>query len=444
MATAMRHKKLKQALFDVVNDVAERMDCSRVIIGITNHDAIELSATSHATWFEKNTRLAQLYTVAMEETRDRLETIVVPQPEGMSVPALAHSELAAATEAGALICCPLRKGADCIGVILLERGEGEAFSDGDIEWVETLATMLPNVIDLRRRSERGFLGYLGNDLRALATRFFGPGHLTWKAIGLLVIVGIAILTFVHSDYRVAAKTVIEGEIQRAAVAPFEGFIGQSFVRAGDTVKTGQVLCALDDKDLKLERTRWASERDQHLQKYREALATRDLPATQVLQAQIKQAEAQLALVEQKLSRTKITAPFDGIVVSGDLTQMIGAPVETGKKLFEVAPLDRYRVILKVDEREIRYVELGQHGKLMMSGVAGEAMPFSVKKITPVATAESGQNFFRVEAQLANVNISMRPGMEGVGKISIGEQPLWWIMTRSFGDWLRLALWNWMP
>src|SRR2546422_4999312 len=38
----------------------------------------------------------------------------------------------------------------------------------------------------------------------------------------------------------------------AAVAAFNGYIAEAPVRAGDLVRRGQVLCALDDRELRLE------------------------------------------------------------------------------------------------------------------------------------------------------------------------------------------------
>src|SRR4029078_4929554 len=111
------------------------------------------------------------------------------------------------------------------------------------------------------------------------------------------------------------------------------------------------------RDLRLEQTRWSSELEQAERKYRVALAEQDRAAMAVLAAQVNQAEAQLQLVEARLARSSVAAPFDGVVVSGDLSQLLGTPVEQGKVLFEVAPLDRYRVILEVDERDIGYLAL---------------------------------------------------------------------------------------
>ncbi|MFZ1909058.1 MAG: HlyD family efflux transporter periplasmic adaptor subunit, partial [Burkholderiales bacterium] len=281
-------------------------------------------------------------------------------------------------------------------------------------------------------------------LAAGARALFGPRHPGVKLIALVAAAVVVFCSFAAGTYRIGAKTVIEGSVQRAAVAPFDGYIAQSFVRAGDTVKKGQVLCRLEDKDLKLERTRLVSERDQLQRRHRQALAVQDRASMAVIAAQINQVEAQLSLVEDKLARATLVAPFDGVVVSGDLSQLLGTPVEQGKLLFQIAPLDAYRVILEVDERDIDDVKVGQQGELALSGMPSHPVHFAVKQITPVSTAQDGRNFFRVEAQLDHPSTRLRPGMEGVGKIAIGDRKLIWIWTHGLFDWLRLWAWKWLP
>jgi multidrug efflux pump subunit AcrA (membrane-fusion protein) len=214
------------------------------------------------------------------------------------------------------------------------------------------------------------------------------------------------------------------------------------VRAGDTVSKGQTMAQLDDHDLRVEQARWSSERDQYDNKLREAMAGHDLTAIQVTSAQLREAQAQLDLLDDKLARARVLAPYDGVVVSGDLSQQVGTPLEAGKKLFEVAPLHSYRVILQVDERDIAQVQLGQHGRLVMNGLAGQPMPFTVGRVMPVATAQDGRNFYRVEARLAQETNTLLPGMEGVGKIEIGKRKLGWVLLHTTFDWIRMTLWTW--
>jgi RND family efflux transporter MFP subunit len=259
------------------------------------------------------------------------------------------------------------------------------------------------------------------------------------------VLALLVITLVHVDHRVSARTTIEGATQIAAVAPFDGFVAEGLVRAGDTVRRGQPLARLDDRDLRLERSRWQSEREQLQRRYQVAMASADRGAMGVFAAQINQAEAQLTLAEDKLSRVLLTAPYDGVVVSGDLSQLIGAPVEQGKLLFEVAPLEAYRVVLQVDDRDIGRLAVGQGGDLVLSSQPGRPMPFTVRSITPVSAQHDGRNVFRVEAHLDAADLArLRPGMEGVGKVTVGRASLLWVWTHGFVDWLRLALWNWMP
>jgi len=82
--------------------------------------------------------------------------------------------------------------------------------------------------------------------------------------------------------------------------------------------------------------------------------------------------------------------------------------------------------------------------LVLPSVPGDVFPFTVKKITPVTTAKEGRNSFSVEALLDNTSERLRPGMEGVGKISVCRCKLIWIWTHDMIDWVRLKAWSWWP
>ena len=77
-------------------------------------------------------------------------------------------------------------------------------------------------------------------------------------------------------------------------------------------------------------------------------------------------------------------------------------------------------------------------------MAGQGLPFTVKRITAVNTTKEGRNYFRVEAELDEASPMLRPGMEGVGKIDAGERKLIWVWTHALTDWVRLWAWSWLP
>jgi RND family efflux transporter MFP subunit len=249
---------------------------------------------------------------------------------------------------------------------------------------------------------------------------------------------------VDGTYRVSADAAIEGETQRAITAPIAGFVKEAPRRAGDTVKKGDVIGRFDDRDLRLDRVRLSSQQGQYSKQYREAMAKHDRPQAAIVTAQLEQVEAQIALVDEQLARVEMVAPFDGVIVSGDLSQRLGAPVERGQVLFEVAPLDDFRIALQVDEHDFAQVLPGQRGEIVVSSMPYQSFAFTVTKITAVNNAKDGANRFRVEARLDAKPERLRPGMEGVGKIEVDERRLIWIWTHSLVDRLRLWLWHALP
>ncbi|MBX3669237.1 MAG: efflux RND transporter periplasmic adaptor subunit [Rhodocyclaceae bacterium] len=444
VATAVEERRFGPAALAVANELAARLRCDRASIGIETAGSIEVQAISHTANFDHKSDLVRFIGEAMDEVLDLDVAIVYPPPESDELGALAHTELARECRDVAICSVPLLDGGVTGGVLTLERTAGEPYDAAEIELAKTIGLLLGPILALKRNNEKGIWARTRDIAGSGVTALFGPRHPGVKLLAVLAAVLVLFFSVVTGDYRVSAKTVIEGALQRAAVAPFEGYVAESLVRAGDTVSKGQVLCRLEDKDLRLEQTRWTSEREQLLRKHRQAFASADRAAMAVLAAQISQAEAQLALAEEKLARATLVAPFDGIVVSGDLSQLLGTPVEQGKLLFEIAPLDAYRVVLQVDERDIADLALGQEGKLVLSGIANEVTPFAVKQITSVSTPADGRNYFRVEAHIDQPSARLRPGMEGVGKVSVGERRLIWIWTHSLVDWLRLWAWNWLP
>lgn len=443
VAGMLREIRLEQGLYEAANYFARHLACSRVAIGLTRGAHVRLAAYSDAAGLENNTDANALYRAAMEEALDASTSVRFCADEQQNT-ASAHAALAHAFGAKHVITTPLLLGSRAIGALVVERHANEAFAPAQSEWLDALAPMLAGAIEQKRVAELSYATRIRRDMAAFAGAVVGPRYLAWKLAAVALVAACAALVFVDLDYKVRAKTVIEGQVQRTAAVPFQGFVATSFVRAGDTVRKGQLLCMMDDRELKLEHDKAASEHEQRLRELREAMAEHDLTRIQLVDAQVREAAAQLALLKEQLARARVVAPFDGIVIAGDLSELVGTPVELGKELFRIAPLHGYRVILQVDESEIRHVREHQRGRLLVAGIASDPLPFAVGKVTPVSTAKEGANYFRVEATLDQAPGNLRPGMEGIGKIEVGERPLWWILGHSFTDWLRLKLWRWLP
>ena len=451
VAASLEHDHFGSAAKNFVTELATQLNCERVSLGFLRGKQgrhAQVVAISHSAQFGKQMNLTRSIAAAMDEAMDQQALIQYPAPETDSrvndYVLREHEALAAQHGAGTIITIPLFRNGRVYAALCFERPHDHTFDAATIELCRSVASVVGPVLEEKRLNDRWLIVKAGESINNQFIRMFGPDHIIRKLVMLGLIVIIGFFYQASGTFTIKANTVLEGSTQRVIVAPFDGYIANANLRAGDVVLDGDVLATLDDRELKLERLKWSSQKAQLNKQYDEALAKRDRAQINIVNAQIDQANAQLALIDDQLSRTEMTAPFSGVVISGDLSQSLGASVRRGDEMFVIAPLNSYRVILKVKERDIQEVKDGQTGELVLTSMTEEQLGFRVKRITPVTTAEEGQNYFRVEAELTSPSQRLRPGMEGVGKIKVDERRLISIWTRNLIDWFRMWLWRWMP
>jgi RND family efflux transporter MFP subunit len=441
MSAILSKQAVRLAAMETVNRLADRFGCERVSLGLRNALHVSLLALSHVAHFDPRTQLARRLEAAMVEALDQVTTVIEPgEPGQKAAVTRAHSELSGQQGHGAICTVLLPGQSGNIGALTLEREAHRPFDKDTVAGCETLARLIGPILEMKQLEERPFLLKGGEAFLGLLSSLLGSTHLKLKIFMVSAILLLVGSSFIEGEYRVSAPATIEGAVRQVLVAPQEGYVKQAGVRAGEVVEKGQLIAVLDDRSLQLEHKKWQSEKNKVEKEYQEALAKRDRTELSILRAQIDQLDAELRLVEGKLARTRLEAPFNGVVVSGDLSQSLGAPVQIGQVLFEVAPLDTYRVVLEVDEHDVARLEAGKAGQLIMSALPQTLFAISVSQIVPVAVSGEGRNFFRVEATLDEPSPLLRPGMRGVAKIDMGQRKLFWIWTHNLVD--RIQLWFW--
>jgi multidrug resistance efflux pump len=445
MATAVGQERFYASAMAVVTTLATRLHCDRVSVGFLQRGHAHVTALSHSAEFKQRANVIQALADAMDEAIDQREAIVYPVPEeGPSAVVLAHEHFAEEHGTGSILTVPLESGGQAVGALLLERAAGHPFDQKTVDLCRSVGALVGPLLDVQRREDRWLVTKGWESLSRFVRHLLGPSHVAMKLTTAAIVGLVAFCFFAEGDYRVSAKTVLEPIVQRAAAAPFDGYIRDAPLRAGDLVHVNDVLCILDDRELRLERLKALSKFEEYQKEYHKAMAEREAAKVEILTAQMKQVRSEIDLLDDQLAHTRVLSPFDGIVVSGDLSQQLGSPVEKGKVLFEIAPLDSYRIVLEVDERDIADVRVGQKGNVLLSAFPSDPLAITVQKVTPVSTAKEGRNFFRVEATLAESHDRLRPAMEGAGKIDIDQRLLVWIWTHQVVDWIRMAVWSWLP
>ena len=444
-ATLHASERFAAAATALATELAAVTGAERVCLGFADGDYCEVAAVSGAADFEARADIFRAIAAAMDEAVEQGATLAHPaRPGDRPRATLAQAELARRGH-GHVCTVPLVNRSRAIGAMTFEYRHPGAPGLQQRAWCEILACTLAPALELRRNASEGWWRRLCRAWRGAGDASGRSGR--WSAM-LLTLAGLIVLILLCTwpvGYRVSAPVRLEGAIQRALVAPADGFLQQVHVKPGDAVKAGQVVAELADQDLAVERRKWAAELTQHDNTARAALARAERTQYVVAQGRAAEVRAQLDLVEQQLTRGRIRAPFDGIVIKGDLTQMLGSPVQRGDVLVTVAPARQFRLIIEVDERDIRDVRLGAAGVVALAALPGETGAFRVVRITPVTTSREGRNFYEVEAGLEGADAAwspgLRPGLQGVGKIHSEDRTLAWIWGHRLFDWARLALWS---
>jgi len=445
LAAVLEQQRFDAACKAVVTELAVRLDCDQVSIGFIEKGRAVVSAVSHASDFGDRMNLIRDIGMAMDEAIDQEAIVLYPVHEDWDYRVTrVHETLAVTHQIGSILTLPLHTGGEVFGGLCFERLPGEHFDEETVELCDAVASVIGPILAEKKQNDRLIFLKLRDSIREQVRRFLGPEYFGRKLAALIVGAVVLFFSIVTGDYRVTSPAVLEGLVQRTIAAPFQGYVSSQEVRAGAIVEEGQVLATLDDRDLALERLRWSTTRRQHLAEYDRALAARERAEANIIRAQIDQAVAQIAILDEQLARTRITAPFDGIIVTGDLSQSVGTTVDRGQELFKIAPLEAYRVILKVDESDMEDIRRGQTGALRITSVPDELLTYTVERITPIAEQAEGRNYFRVEATLQQGSEVVRPGMSGVAKTNVEERLLIRIWTEKAIDWMRLALCKWLP
>jgi RND family efflux transporter MFP subunit len=450
-ATALAADRFDAAARATATEIAIRLDASRVAIGWLKHRSVRVAGLSHAVGAGKRADMTVALAAAMEEAVDQGASLLFSLSDDEPRPSrTAHARLVADGGGPHVLTVPLTahgRMAGSIanriaGAITIERDD--PIDQDTIDLAEAIAALIGPILGQLHQTERWLTTIAFHIATRTARQLVGPEHFVLKLVTAAVAAVILFFATFHTEYHVNAHAVVEGEVRRTLASGLDGYIGSEKARAGQVVHAGDLLATLDDSELSLQRLRWIATRQQHQLELDKALGAGSRSEVNIASAQVAEANAEIALLDAQLVRTRIAAPFDGVITNGDLSQSVGMPVQRAQVLFEIAPLDSYRVIVRVPDSEIARVAPGSTGTLVLSALPDRHFSVHVVRVTAIAEQTDSANTFRVEARLDETSPQLRPNMEGVAKLDAGQHLLIWSWTHHLIDAARLALWSWWP
>lgn len=428
--------------------LADQLSCSRVTLGFRQGIATRVAAVSDGAIVDPQRGLHQDTAAAMDEAIDDGSTLVYPPPADAPPRIVAAHARLAKRQGLAFICSvPLVDGQRVVGALLLERTQALEFDAATLALLESVSRLVGPWLAVQRRAARPWHEQAAGALRRHWRALQAPGHGRYKlaALGLGVVLGA--LCWIPTQREVRGTARLEGTVQRVMAAPGDGYLKQVMVRPGDAVAAGQVLVEFAGEDLQIERSRLLAELAGAQASAGDAMSKHDRAQLAIQGAKSDELAAQVALLDQRIERAQMKAPFDAVVIAGDLAQSLGAPVRKGDALLTLAPSDGFRAIVEVDDADIGQVRRGQTGSMVLAAQPDLALPLRVQRITPLATQVDGRNVFEIEVALegpAQLPLhDLRPGMRGIARLHTGEAPLALAWTRDVTAWLRLTVWRWI-
>ncbi len=434
-------KKFREAVSNLVNEVAAQWNCSRVSLGITRSWGIKIAAISRVGSFESRIKLVRDIQEAMLECSNQDLEVLFPGIETSPVMTSAAAELAAGHGTTNTLALPVRYDGKIAGVLLLERSSNVGFALGDCQALRIMLELTTSrLVELEHASR--WLGVrIARTCRHYLRYFLGPEHIGVKFVALLLLGCILFLIFSRGEYRIDASFVLEPQEKVVVAAPFDSFLKAVEVEPAEVVSGGRtVLGELDTSELVLQRVRVFAEQVKNAKEAALARSEHKTVEAQIAEAKASEAAARLALINLHLKQAKLVAPVSGYIASKEIDLKLGSPLQQGTVLFEILPNDNLRVEMFIAEDDIADVAIGQEGEIAVMGYPDRKIPIRVVQIFPVAQLEDEKNSFKVEADMATRPDWLKPGMEGVAKISAGERNRAWICTHAVINWLRLKLW----
>ncbi len=145
----------------------------------------------------------------------------------------------------------------------------------------------------------------------------------------------------------------------------------------------------------------------------------------VAEAAVASASAALATMSRLADYTRIVAPMSGVVTErfvdpGALLQAASSSRTQAAPLVSLARVDRVRVVVDIPEPSTPFVQRGTTASIMSAGLPAEGVSARVARTGTVLNP--GTRTMRVEFDLDNRGLRLRPGMTASVTLDLREQP----------------------
>jgi membrane fusion protein (multidrug efflux system) len=207
------------------------------------------------------------------------------------------------------------------------------------------------------------------------------------------------------------------------VAEIDGAVTALPFKEGGAIRRGGLIAQLDESQLRAEVARAEALRAQSKATFDrvKSIVDQGAGAPQDLDdaaAALKVAEANYDLGKARWTKTRIVAPFDGII--GARRVSVGTFLRTGQEITELANIDVIRVTFSAPERFVGKLTQGASVTVSTPAVPNFEMKGTIIVVEPMIDLTTRSA--RVVARVQNVGRKFRPGMSANVSAVLSERP----------------------
>ena len=191
---------------------------------------------------------------------------------------------------------------------------------------------------------------------------------------------------------------------------------------GKPVAKGDMLARLDDKEVRAQLLELKAREDFTKRELSRAteLIGRGVATTQTYErasTDLRQVQALISVVMERLENYTITAPMDGIVLRWD--GEIGEIAEPGQILFRVGVPKPLQVVAEVNEEDIPRIATDQRVLLRTDAFPGQQLEGTVREITPMGDPVA--KTYRIRIALPE-DTPLQVGMSVEANVVVRQKP----------------------
>ena len=215
-------------------------------------------------------------------------------------------------------------------------------------------------------------------------------------------VTIVFLRYLPWPIQVSAPAIIEYKTPTIVRADAPGFVKAIHVVAGQSVKQGDLLVELENRELETRLRGLELDREKSMIRSRSLHQNREIAAYQSEYASRQSIEKQTSELRQKLDSLKLFAATDGTVVADDLETLPGQFVSSGLSLLQIVDEQSKTIALSVSQavsqdhfesftshqaNEVVFVP--RHGLCQVAGILNSVQPTATSNVDVRLTSQTG-------------------------------------------------------